>query len=139
MVAINRAQRIGDEMRRELGRLLIHEVNDPRLKMVSVMDCQVSRDLSYAKVFFTLVNDNFTVEDVTTALNKASGFFRSRIAEIFDLRKTPRLGFVYDKSLNHAYHITHLIEEALTQDKAKAEAASHEVDPTQDKSKTDIA
>ena len=54
MVAIDRVRRIAEQMRNELGRILLQEAKDPRFKLISISDLELSRDLSHAKVFFTI-------------------------------------------------------------------------------------
>jgi ribosome-binding factor A len=113
MVDVNRAQRIGDQIRKELGRLLLKEIKDERIKLIAITDVQVSRDLSYAKVYYTLVDDALDKTEMEAALKKASGYLRSRIAEELSLRYTPKLRFIYDNAMEYGRHMTQLIDEAL--------------------------
>ena len=132
MVDINRAQRISDLMRKELGKLLIHEINDPRLKFISITDLHVSRDLSYAKVFYTLVDSQNESElteknkqEAAKSLEKASGFMRKRLAAELDLRVIPKLNFKYDDSMEHGRHITSVLNEIKSKEH-KEGASDHE-------------
>jgi ribosome-binding factor A len=68
-----RAERVNELIRRELVLLLSKETKDPRLQEVVITDVKVSRDLTSAKVFFSV--DESAQKTVTTLLNKASGFF----------------------------------------------------------------
>ena len=68
-----RSERVNELIRRELVLLLKQETKDPRLKKVVITDVIVSRDLTSAKVFFSVDEDSKTI--VTSLLNKASGFF----------------------------------------------------------------
>ena len=118
MVDTNRAQRISDEVRREVGRLLVEEAKDPRVKLVSITSCEVSRDLSHAKLFFTMADEAPDLKVTMAGLDKASGFLRSRIAELLDLRKTPKLRFVYDSSVAEGRRLSRLIDDAVAGIKA---------------------
>ena len=69
-----RTERVNELMRRELVLLLKQETKDPRLKHVVITDVIVSRDLTSAKVFFSVDEDS--IEIIVPLLNKASGFFR---------------------------------------------------------------
>ena len=89
-----RAERVNELIRRELVLLLSKETKDPRLQEVVITDVKVSRDLTSAKVFFSV--DESAQKTVTTLLNKASGFFRSSLSKVLDLRHTPALSFIYD-------------------------------------------
>ena len=93
-----RAERVNELIRRELVLLLSKETNDPRLQEVVITDVKVSRDLTSAKVFFSV--DESAQKTVTTLLNKASGFFRSSLSKVLDLRHTPALSFIYDTAPN---------------------------------------
>ena len=93
-----RAERVNELIRRELVLLLSKETKDPRLQEVVITDVKVSRDLTSAKVFFSV--DESAQKTVTTLLNKASGFFRSSLSKVLDLRHTPALSFIYDTTPN---------------------------------------
>ena len=93
-----RAERVNELIKRELVQLLSTGTKDPRLKDVIITDVIVSRDLTSAKVFFS-VNDEFR-NKVTPLLNKASGFFRTSLSKSLNLRHTPSFKFIYDKAPN---------------------------------------
>ena len=93
-----RAGRVNELIRRELVLLLAKGTKDPRLQEVVITDVKVSRDLTSAKIFFS-VNES-SQKTVTTLLNKASGFFRSSLSGELDLRHTPALSFIYDTAPN---------------------------------------
>jgi ribosome-binding factor A len=94
-------------MRRELVLLLKQETKDPRLKQVVITDVIVSRDLTSAKIFFSVDEDSINI--VTPLLNKASGFFRSSLSKTLDLRHTPTLSFIYDTAPNTGARIDDLL------------------------------
>ena len=102
-----RTERVNELMRRELVLLLKQETKDPRLKQVVITDVIVSRDLTNAKVFFSVDEDSIKV--VVSLLNKASGFFRSRLSKTLDLRHTPTLSFIYDTAPNTGARIDDLL------------------------------
>jgi ribosome-binding factor A len=78
--------------------LLSTGTKDPRLQGVLITDVIVSRDLTSAKVFFSV--DDSAHKKVAQLLNKASGFFRSSLSKSLDLRHTPSLSFIYDTAPN---------------------------------------
>ena len=94
-------------MRRELVLLLKQETKDPRLKQVVITDVIVSRDLTSAKIFFSVDEDSINI--VTPLLNKASGFFRSSLSKTLDFRHTPTLSFIYDTAPNTGARIDDLL------------------------------
>lgn len=110
----NRLGRIGDQIRQELATLIRGELRDPRLGMVSVIDAKVSRDLSHADIFITVLGAE--IKPCVDTLNNASGFLRSLLAKNLNLRATPKLRFIYDESIEHGRHLSALIDEAVAQD-----------------------
>ena len=93
-----RAERVNELIKRELIHLLSTTTKDPRLKEVIITDVIVSRDLTSAKVFFSV--DDMSHKEVASLLNKASGFFRTSLSKSLNLRHTPLLKFIYDKAPN---------------------------------------
>ena len=102
-----RSERVNELIRRELVLLLKQETKDPRLKQVVITDVIVSRDLTSAKVFFSVDEDSKII--VASLLNKASGFFRSSLSKTLDLRHTPTLSFIYDPAPNTGARIDDLL------------------------------
>jgi len=102
-----RTERVNELMRRELVLLLKQETKDPRLKQVVITDVIVSRDLTSAKIFFSVDEDSIKI--ITSLLNKASGFFRSSLSKTLDLRHTPTLSFIYDTAPNTGARIDSLL------------------------------
>ena len=89
-----RADRVNELIKRELVVLLSTGTKDPRLRNVIITDVSVSRDLTTARVFFSV--DDTSNKKVAHLLNKAGGFFRSSLSKSLELRHTPSLNFIYD-------------------------------------------
>ena len=121
MKEFSRTARIADFLKRELGSFIQKELRDPRLGMVSVIDAQVSRDLSHAKIYVTVMGKNTAEEakESLAVLNKASGGLRSQVAKINNARTTPQLRFYYDTSVNRGQHISKLIQDAVEADRSR--------------------
>jgi|TARA_R110001592_G_scaffold61158_17_gene186244 ribosome-binding factor A len=117
----SRTARIADFLKRELGSFIQKELRDPRLGMVSVIDAQVSRDLSHAKIYVTVMGKDTAEEakESLAVLNKAAGFLRSQVAKINNARTTPQLRFYYDTSVNRGQHISKLIQDAVEADRSR--------------------
>lgn len=113
---VSRPTRVAQEVRRTVAELLVRESKDPRFEKMSITDCKISKDLSVAKIHFTLIGhtkDDQEVEDTLKALEKAQGFFRSEIGKRLKLRIVPHIRFYYDDVPEHAQHIEALINKAL--------------------------
>lgn len=96
-----RTERVGEQIRAELARILREDVSDPRLERVTLSHVNVSPDLSRADVFWSKVEPGGEPEDpgaLDEVLEKASGFVRTRLARSLNLRRTPRLYFRHDPS-----------------------------------------
>jgi ribosome-binding factor A len=117
----SRTARIADFLKRELGSFIQKELRDPRLGMVSVIDAEVSRDMSHAKIYVTVMGKDSAEEakESLDVLNKASGFLRSQVAKINNARTTPQLRFYYDSSINRGQHISKLIQAAVASDRSR--------------------
>ena len=94
-------------MQRELGNILLLEAKDEDFKHVTITDCDVTNDLSFAKIYFTTTDDR---EKVEKDLNNAAGFFRSLLAERLQIRHTPELRFIFDESIEYGQKIEKIIE-----------------------------
>jgi ribosome-binding factor A len=110
----NRMDRISDLLKQELAQLIQNELRDPRLGMISVMDVEVAKDLAHANVFITVLGAE--VGPAVETLNKAAGLLRSLLAKNLNLRSTPKLKFVYDKSIENGRYLSALIDKAVAQD-----------------------
>lgn len=103
-----RIERINELMRQELVVLLKKEIRDPRLRTVNITDVLSTRDLSSAKIFYTVPENQQKI--VAPLLQKASSFFRFRLSKILDLRHTPALNFIYDSAPNTGIRIDELLK-----------------------------
>jgi ribosome-binding factor A len=99
-----------------LNELVRFETKDPRLKMVSLSSLDLSRDLSVARVYFSLLDPNGDPAPVQEGLERASGFLRSRLGREIKIRHVPELRFAHDDSAAEAQRISSLIDKALKSD-----------------------
>jgi ribosome-binding factor A len=113
----SRASRLGEQIQRELSELIRLEVRDPRVKLVTVTEVEVSRDLSHAKVFVTSLHGEEAARQSIQALQHAAGFLRSRLAHDIKARTVPELHFVYDESVERGVKLSHLIDAAVQSDR----------------------
>ena len=116
-----RTQRVSHFLHEELARLLQTTVRDPRVQAVSLTGVEVSRDLSHAKVFFTLMNDVSSEErsEVIAVLSKVSGFLRSELAKASTMRIVPRISFRFDESVGRGRDMETLLREVRRADEQR--------------------
>jgi ribosome-binding factor A len=104
-----RAQRVANNMHKQLAKLFRHDITDPRLCHVQISYIDVSADLRNAKVFFCLSDNVKLTDDVVSALSKASHFLRKKVAAALVLRVTPKIHFEFDSVLDRAHHLNTLL------------------------------
>lgn len=115
MAAQGRVHRVESELKKVLSVVLRSKVNDRKLAMVTITEIEVSKDLSYAKVYYScLIQED--VEYVKKAFLKSKGLFRSSIASSLKLRIVPDLKFIYDDSLEYGAKMEDKIQQALDAD-----------------------
>lgn len=102
--------RIASNFVKEISYILATEIRDEDIKFVTITDCKVTNDLSFAKVYFTVLDEN-KKETTLKALKDASGFIRRMLADRVDIRHIPELQFVYDESIEYGKKIEDIIED----------------------------
>jgi len=131
----SRIRKIGDQIQRDLSKIIQREVKDPRVGMVTINDVRVSSDLSYADVYFTCmafgeqneeVEQEAKREEQTKVLTQAAGFMRSQLAKGLSLRVIPQLRFHYDAIIESGSKVSALIDKAISEDTEKHGASDEE-------------
>ena len=124
----SRADRVAQELQKEVAIILQREVKDPRIGMVTVSDVEVTKDLSCAKVFVTFLfdHDDAAIEQGMKALEKASPYIRTLLGKAMRLRIVPELRFMYDRSLVEGMRMSNLVTDVIRQDQAKHKDESGE-------------
>ncbi|WP_298065839.1 30S ribosome-binding factor RbfA [uncultured Acinetobacter sp.] len=114
-----RMQRLADQIQRELA-VLIRELKDPRLGMVTVSAVKVSKDMGYAEVYVTVLGKDLEVDYAPSlaVLNNAAGFLRGALGKSLQIRMIPRLRFHYDEVVIRGNHMAALIHQAVSADEA---------------------
>ena len=133
----SRMDRVADQIQQDIANIIQQEVKDPRVGMVSINEVTVSKDLSYAELYFTslpfgkqIAQDDVAAyrKDCVKVLNNAASFLRTRMAKNLKLRVIPELRFHYDEVLERASHVSSLITQAVAIDE-KISQQRHESSP----------
>ena len=101
--------RLNNIMVENIGKIIRTEIKDERINFVTVTACKITNDLSFAKVYVTVLNDKER-DNVIKLLNKASNFIERELSKRIEIRKMPDITFVYDESLEYALNIESIIE-----------------------------
>ena len=115
-----RSDRVAELLRRDLTQLIREKVKDPRVGMVTILDVSVTKDLSFAKVWFDVLEAD-KGEIAAETLNHAAGFLRHELGRELKLRITPGLKFFYDDTQLRGNTLSALIDKAVAKDKAAHE------------------
>lgn len=109
----SRTERVSELIRRELALLIAREMDDPRMRFVSVTAVEVTKDLRSATVYVTQINTAGGSTMDIRSLQKASGFLRRQLARVLSLKNVPALTFVYDDSVQRGVELSRLIDETV--------------------------
>lgn len=102
-------ERLNNAFVEQISRILKTEIKDERIQFVTVTAASITNDLSFAKVYVTILNDK-EKEQILKLLNNASGFIERELAKRVEIRKIPNITFVYDESIEYANNIENIIE-----------------------------
>jgi len=100
---------VGGQLRAEISRAVQRVVKDPRIFGVTVTDVQLSSDLRYARVYYSVIGDDQRRADAQEGLQSARGLIRREVGRNLRLRYVPDIEFFLDDSLRNAEHIESLL------------------------------
>lgn len=109
-MASHRADRTAEDIKRELTAIL-REMKDPRLHngLISIVRVDVTRDLSYCKVYISSMNGLDNAKETVKALKNASGFVRKELGSRLKIRHTPELTFIATDSIEYSASISKIL------------------------------
>ncbi|MEN8200023.1 MAG: 30S ribosome-binding factor RbfA [Thermodesulfobacteriota bacterium] len=110
-----RSTRVAEAIRMELSMLFLQKVRDQKLSDVTVTNVRVTDDLKSARVFYTAPGDDKVRKETAHALKRASGFVRSHLAKILNLRYTPSVIFEYDTKADKVEELEQLFSEIASE------------------------
>ena len=115
-----RIQRVAGEIQKAIAAIIHDELKDPRIGFVTITKAELSRDLRFAKVFFSLLGSKKQLRDTQVGLAQAAGFIRRQLGQKLKLRYLPEIVFKLDEGIEHSIHISKIL------DKIKDEGKSNE-------------
>ena len=136
----SRTRRVGEQIQREMAQLVQQEIKDPRLGLVTISAVKLSKDMSHANIFFTILNDEQSVEETLKILDGASGFLRHELAKRMQLRIVPHVHFKYDESISYGNELSSLINKAMGMENPENRMAdSDQADDQDDDASSDLS
>ncbi len=115
----SRNKRLGTQILRTLSELLRFETKDPGLQDITLTSVELTRDLSVARIYFSMLNPDDSPVPAIEGLERASGFLRSKLSRAINIRHTPELRFIHDDSAAVSAKISKLIDGALQADRRR--------------------
>lgn len=105
----SRPERVGEEIRQELGVLLAREVHDPGVGFVTLTRVKMSPDLQLVRVYYTIIGDDRAKHETQKALERATPFLRRQIGARVRLRRVPELRFEFDQSVEYQDRVERIL------------------------------
>lgn len=122
-----RHERVQEQIKQVASRIILYELKDPRLGFVTVTRVDLSPDLRFAKIFYSVLGDDTDIKLTQRAIRHAKGHIQREIARNVRLRFAPEISFEFDESPRKSIELAHIIDEALAQDEQrKKENEQHE-------------
>lgn len=117
----SRTERVGQQVHKEVASIIQNEYKHRMgdLPLITVSDVEVSRDLSYAKIYVTMYGEDVDGKAQIKQLDEAKGFIRSLLAKRLRMRAVPQLAFYEDKSITEGMRISNLVSEVVAKDEAR--------------------
>jgi len=110
MKTFARSDKVSGLIQQVLSEILQKGIKDPRLKMTTITNVQMSRDLRVARIYFATSGGEKSVEEVTRGFKSARGFVKRSLAGKLGLRYMPELKFFYDDSFDYGDHINKILK-----------------------------
>lgn len=112
----HRPERVAEAIKKEIADLIRNDIKDPRLGFVTITGVEVTKDLSFAKIFVSVLGAPDQRLETVNILQKAAGFMRSEIGRRIKVRQAPELIFKLDTSLDHGTRIMEILHDLNTQE-----------------------
>ena len=111
-----RAERVGEAVREAIADMLLREIKDPRIGMITLTAVEFSDDLRHARVYFTCMGDEASRRRSLSGLRSAAGFIKTQLTRRLHLRYAPDIEFVFDASVEGAERLANLLKRSALED-----------------------
>ena len=119
MLAGKRSSRVGDQILKGMADLLLRKVRDPRVKGVTLTGIDLSDDLRYATVYFSLIGGKDEIRQARSGLDSATGYIKRQIGKQVKLRYIPDITFKHDPTLEKGDRIERILKKIRMQTSEK--------------------
>jgi len=111
MREFKRQDRLRDQIKREIADILLHTIKNPRLGFVTITDVELSKDLKYAKVYYSAMGNRVEKSDSARALDRTRGVVQAELGKRLRIRQTPQISYHVDRSLDYGERIDSLLDQ----------------------------
>ena len=108
---MGRIDKVNQQLKREIARIMLQELSDPRLEFVSITAVSTSKDLKNARVYYSVLGNEQKQGEVQKGLDRARGMIRRLLSSELNMRNTPELRFIFDNSLESSARIEETLKE----------------------------
>jgi len=120
-MASRRAARVAQRIKEEASQVMLYELRDPRIGLLTVTRVDISADLHYATIYYSIMGDDAARRTAQRGLESAKGLVRTRIAKSLQLREAPDIRFEFDPTIEKSIEMSKLIDAATTTDRSPEE------------------
>ncbi len=106
-----RSYRVGELILKHVSEIISRGLKDPRIGFVTLTSVDVSSDLRYARIYYTVIGSDTERSQTAVGIEKATPYIRRQLASKLTIRHTPELTFVYDASIEYGAHIESILKE----------------------------
>ncbi|MFC1703729.1 30S ribosome-binding factor RbfA [Candidatus Omnitrophota bacterium] len=107
---MGRIERLNEAFKRLISTIILDELKDPRLEFVTINHVEITKDLRYARVYFSVLGNAKKEQDAQDGLKSASGYMRKLLSKSVKLRRVPEMIFLLDTSTAYGIHISQELE-----------------------------
>ena len=122
----SRPERVGEQVRQAISELLLSEVHDPGIGLITLTRVKVSPDLQLVRVYYTQLGDEKARADTRRALERATPFLRRQLGSRIRLRRVPELRFEFDESVENQERIERILLDLEVERAERAEREERE-------------
>ena len=105
-----RPERVQEALRQEISLIVQGQIKDPRIGFITITKVDLTKDLRYARIYFSVLGKGADKNKALKGLNSAKGYIKGLIADKIKLRYMPEISFVIDSTMEHTQHIYDILD-----------------------------
>ncbi len=105
-----RSHQVAEELRKIVSLILLQDLNDTQLGFITITRIELTDDLRFARIFYSVLGDGAQKAATRDALDKNMGFIKKLAVQRINMRYAMEMKFELDKSIEHSFHIDELLK-----------------------------